>query len=122
MIDFVSTRQTTDPQTAACARLLAAVIAQAIKDACAPMSGEEKKQERNLNTDARQAIKFLFGADSVFPLYAVLIGSSADDIRAALLRRANAAGDADRGISDMQRRIVAGRMRWHKGERAQHGQ
>ena len=50
MLGFVSTRQTTDAQTAACARLLAAVIAQAIKDACKPMTADEKRKERNLDS------------------------------------------------------------------------
>jgi len=113
MIDFVSTRQTTDAQTAACARLLAAVIAQAIKDACKPMTADEK---RNLDSEARQAIQFLFGADSVFPLYASLIGSSAEAIRFALLNKAeDMVPAASRGFSDMDRRILKGRMRW-RGE------
>ncbi len=113
MIDFVSTRQTTDAQTAACARLLAAVIAQAIKDACKPMTADEKRKERNLDSEARQAIQFLFGADSVFPLYASLIGSSAEAIRFALLNKAEDMAPAEsRGFSDMDRRILNGRMRW----------
>ncbi len=116
MIDFVSTRQTTDAQTAACARLLAAVIAQAIKDACKPMTADEKRKEKNLDSEARQAIQFLFGTDSVFPLYASLIGSSAESIRFALLNKAeDMVQVASRSFSDMDRRVLKGRMRW-RGE------
>ena len=116
MIDFVSTRQTTDAQTAACARLLAAVIAQAIKDACKPMTADEKRKKKNLDSEARQAIQFLFGTDSVFPLYASLIGSSAESIRFALLNKAeDMVQVASRSFSDMDRRVLKGRMRW-RGE------
>ena len=112
MIDFVSTRQTTDAQTAACARLLAAVIALAIKDACKPMTAYEKRNERNLDSEARQAIRFLFGADSVFPLYASLIGSSAKAIRFALLNKADdMVPAASSGFTDVDRQILEGRMR-----------
>ena len=112
MIDFVSTRQTTDAQTAACARLLAAVIALAIKDACKPMTAYEKRNERNLDSEARQAIRFLFGADSVFPLYASLIGSSAKAIRFALLNKADdMVPAASSGFSDVDRQILEWRMR-----------
>ena len=112
MIDFVSTRQTTDAQTAACARLLAAVIALAIKDACKPMTAYEKRKERNLDSEARQAIRFLFGADSVFPLYASLIGSSAEAIRFALMNKADdMVPAASSRFSDVDRQILEWRMR-----------
>jgi len=115
MIDFVATRNTTDTQTAACARLLTAVIAQAIKDACKPMNAKEKAAERNLDDEAREAIRFLFGAESVFPLYASLIGSSAESVRFALLNRPDDIGAVGgRLFTDMDRRVLSGRMRWRE--------
>jgi hypothetical protein len=114
MIDFVSTRHTTDSQTAACARLLAAVIAQAIKDASTPLNTDERRQRRNLNCEARQAIHFLFGRDSVFPLYASLVGSSADAIRGALMDKSRSAWfTVSRDFSDGHRRVLGQRARLH---------
>ena len=94
MLDFLSTRNV-DHQTAACARLLASVIAQAIKDAATPFgqyekNGKmiyEKKLRQNLNRTAGSAIRFLFFDGSVFPLYATLIGADAQAIRMALKNR-----------------------------------
>lgn len=70
MFDLVSTRANTDPQTAACARLLAAVIATAVQDA--------------LHGD-KTAARFLFGSDPAFPAYAKLIGTSAPVLRERLV-------------------------------------
>lgn len=113
MIDFVSTRQTTDAQTAGCARLLTAVIAQAIKDACKPITDDEKQKKIDIDSEALQGLRFLFGADLVFPLYARLIGSSAESIRFALLNKADdMAPAARRAFSDMDRRVLKARMRW----------
>lgn len=111
MIDFISTRTSTDPQTAACARLLTAVITQAIQDACTPMTTEERKQKKNLNTNARRAIRFLFGADSVFPLYAELIGVSHEAIRFALLNKAAEPQIAKKPLfTDADRRAIRVRL------------
>jgi hypothetical protein len=115
MIDFVSTRDTTDPQTAACARLLAAVITQAIGDASTPPNKEEKKECRNLNTDALSAIDFLFGNGSVFHLYADLIGASAESIRHALINVRQAPGLNTRvTYKEEDQRILLIRLRWHR--------
>jgi hypothetical protein len=115
MIDFVSTRETTDPQTAACARLLATVIAHAISDASTPPSRDEKKQGRNLDSDAIAAIDFLFGEDSVFPLYADLIGASAESIRHALINvRQPPALNTRVTYREEDQRILLARVRWHR--------
>ncbi len=115
MIDFVSTRETTDPQTAACARLLATVITHAISDASTPPNREEKKENRNLNADALAAIDFLFGEDCVFPLYADLIGSSAESIRHALINvRQLPALNTRVTFREEDQRILLARVRWHR--------
>jgi hypothetical protein len=76
MIDFISTHDDAHPQTVACARLLAAVIAQAIDDA---------SNRQSSGAEANAAIDWLFGADSTFTKYAGLIGANAQAIREALL-------------------------------------
>lgn len=79
MIDFVSTHPAAHPQTVACARLLAAVIAQAIEDA------SKKPQDRDDRVNAAAAINWLFDETSLFTKYAHLIGADARAIREALL-------------------------------------
>lgn len=110
MIDFVSTRETTDPQSAACARLLAAVIAHAINDAASKITSNEKKDDKYIDSKARSSIDFLFGNDSVFPLYASLIGSNAASIRAALLKPTDCAIRVS-GLTEIQSRAIRQRVR-----------
>ena len=85
MIDFVATRGGCDPESAACARLLTAVITTAIRDAVAPAPKKEGYERRDVLFKAREAIEWLFDDQSVFPLYAQLIGSDAPSIRRALM-------------------------------------
>ena len=76
MIDFVSTNPSAEPQTVACARLLAAVIAQAIDDAT----------DKNISeTEQYLAVHWLFSPDSTFSSYAAIIGLDAGAFRTALL-------------------------------------
>ena len=119
MIDFVSTRETTDQQTAACARLLSAVIAQAIKDASSAVTDGEKKSNKNIRGGARAAISFLFDENSVFPLYANLIGSSAESIRSALLENPTSMSRGKNSFyGENERRILSARLRWHRSQTA----
>lgn len=112
MIDFVSTRAGACQQTAACARLLAAVIAHAIGDACKKPTKAEKDNPRLVDFDARKAIDFLFGPDSVFPLYADLIGSNAEAIRGALLDDGRGSiNSIGRSFGAMERRVLSARIR-----------
>lgn len=115
MIDFVSTR-TTDPQTRACAQLLAAVIAQAVTDAAEPLSVRENQHARNENWHARSAVEWLFGPDPVFSLYADLIGSSAATLREALLRPDTSAFAPRFGLKSQQRRAIRVRVLWARQE------
>lgn len=113
MIDFVSTRPGVDKQTAACSQLLTAVIALAIKDLCRPPNSSEKKgtppSMAQIDAIALDAVQFLFGKDSVFPYYADLIGSSAEDIRRALLKGEIRPGHE---LRDKDFRIFRARLRW----------
>jgi hypothetical protein len=116
-------------QQQACTRLLAAVIAQAIRDAAvdADAAGEMARRlsvSHNKNTtpetaeraaekarkqaaiQADDAVAFLFSDDRPrFRLLAALIGYDSDDIRAALLDPSRAGGEYDIGI-DARRRIA----------------
>jgi len=113
VIDFVSTREGTEPQTAACAQLLSAVIAQAIRDACIKPTEKEQKAKRNIDTEASDAIRFLFGKNSVFQAYAQLIGADAEQIRNALLNRAEDTISATKKqFGDQERRILRARVEW----------
>jgi len=76
MIDFVSTHPNADQQTVACARLLAAVIAQAIEDASSKHSS---------GSEAQSAVAWLFDEDTNFAGYAALIGADPQAMRKALL-------------------------------------
>lgn len=121
MIDLISTRNV-DHQTRGCARLLAAVIAQAVKDASSPMSSyashegrmiHEKNVKRNLNWDARSAIRWLFFPGSVFPAYAMLIGLDANQIRSNLLSHRH---EQNAMLTSEQRRIIRTRLDFEKGD------
>lgn len=79
MIDFVSTHADAHPQTIACARLLAAVIAQAIEDA----SKTQKTREDRI--DAEAATEWLFNPSTTLTKYAYLIGANAQAMREAML-------------------------------------
>ncbi len=85
MLDLVSTRAGTTHETRAYMLLLAAVIAQAIRDACQPVDKREISVGKNLHLHARMAMHFLFGRNPAFDAYASLIGGSAGAMRAALL-------------------------------------
>lgn len=76
MIDFISSDSSADPQTVACARLLAAVIATAIEDASNPKYTVDQ---------AVTAVAWLFEESSSFEKYAKLIGADASAMRRALL-------------------------------------
>ncbi len=95
MIDFLSTREQTTADDAACARLFAAIIARAIRDCVAQPNKAERAgtaTAATMDRDAYSALQFLFGKPSPFPMYAWLIGADANDIRRALLN-----GDIKRG-------------------------
>jgi hypothetical protein len=86
VIDLISTRVGTELEAAGCARLLAAVIAQAITDATEDFLPEE---------ESIAAALWLFDPKSVFPLYAHLIGVDAEGIRRNLLE----GKDADKFVA-----------------------
>jgi len=87
MLDLVSTRNGVDPETAACAQLLTAVITTAISDASKPISKAEAEID-GVYAGAFVALHWIFHEQGgTFDRYAALIGSDADSIRAALLKK-----------------------------------
>jgi len=106
MIDFVSTHPNADPQTVACARLLAAVIAQAVDDA----------SNSNASAgDALAAINWLFSKDTSFEQYATLIGANPQSMRDALLRSIDpleVAPKLDRFDENKRRRLRYNYTQW----------
>lgn len=100
MIDFVSTHPDAHPQTVACARLLAAVIAQAIEDA------SKKPQDSEDRANAITATNWLFDKTSSFTKYAHLIGADAQAIREALL-----APHKQTGVQPMHGKFDEGKRR-----------
>lgn len=83
MFDLISTDATTDRESANCARLLAAVIAQAIDDASTMPTTVERGNKRN-SPVAASALHFLFGDNPMFERYATLIGADPVAMREAL--------------------------------------
>ena len=100
MIDFISTHPSADPQTVACSRLLAAVIAQAIEDA---------SNKHCSAGDQATAVNWLFNENSIFNHYATLIGADAGAIRKALLEPHNAAAP-----KEIINKFPADKRRWLK--------
>ena len=113
MIDFISTRNGTSEEDARCARLLTTVITTAIQDASIMPSQREQKEKRNISSDARAAIHWLFDKESVFPLYCQLIGMDAESVRRALIFTDNEPGSvSDKLFTGLQRRAIRARYRW----------
>lgn len=111
MIDFISTHPMAHPQTVACARLIAAVIAQAIEDASnkhAPMS------------ENAAAVCWLFERGSNFDKYAALIGADAEAIRSALLNPPSDNEPKNSRFDESKRRYLRlSHMRWLERKRAE---
>lgn len=112
MIDFVSTRESTTADDAACCRLFAAIIALAIRDCVKPPNAAERSGKATritMDADALSAMTFLFGKGSPFAGYAALIEMSANDIRRALL---NSEGRRGAELQDKDFRLLRQRLRW----------
>ena len=122
MIDFVSTQSNVDPQTQGCARLLAAVIADAIRGATESPWDHEVDKKQNIdsrfsNHDPLVSIWFLFNRDSPFDTYAKFIGVDAQAMRDALLNK-NIKLDGKR-FTEFQRRTLRLRYQWYLRQKAE---
>lgn len=125
MLDLVSTREDVDPQTARCANLLAAVIADAVRQAAQSPSRREVELKRSLDSEAAYhpglSTWFLFDDESPFSHYAQLIGLSAQDMREALLSDRPLLERTSKGapppFTAIQRRIIKMRHQWYLAEK-----
>jgi hypothetical protein len=85
MIDFVSTREGVDPETKSLARMIAALIAVHLRSLTRVTSQEERRIQRNLNSEARSALQYFFEPGSPFEDHIELIGGSPAVFRRNLL-------------------------------------
>lgn len=116
MLDLMRTRTGADPTTEGCAKLLAAIISDAIECASSTPREEEKKRRMNINwdsCDAARSVWFLFDDASPFRAYAHLIGVDAQDIRRALLDP-HKKYPPKSGFSESKAHNVRTRYRWYK--------
>lgn len=121
MIDFVSTRPGVDAQAARGAKLLAAIIADAVRQASKKPTRRELDAKRNFDaaegSHPALSIWFLFDDESPFNQYAQLIGLSAPDMRAALLSDRKLNEQTIKGspaaFTAIQRRIIKIRYRFY---------
>jgi hypothetical protein len=123
MLDLVSTREDIDPQTAANAKLLAAIIADAVRQASQKPSKQEQAARRNLDHDNYHpglSIWFLFNDESVFKTYAQLIGLEAQAFRDAFLSDRTLKERTVKGqpapFTSMERRVIKQRYAWYREE------
>lgn len=109
-IDFLSTRDGIDPQARACARLLAAVIVQGIRDCAEPTTDIERKTQTNRQFEARAALRWIFTPEPSFVAFCHLIGADASAIALALLENHDL--PLTSAFTAMHRRTLQIRHRW----------
>lgn len=110
MIDFVSTRDSTDPETKRAAHFLAAVVVLHVRDAATKPTKREAETCRNENYTAFRAIEYLFSHQSDFPDHMEALGGNALTMREALLSDRKLQDGA--GFNELQRRVIQARYRW----------
>lgn len=120
MVDFTSTQVGIEPQAQRCARLLAAVLAQALKDLTIVPTGSEKKQRLNMNRDAHESLKFFYEPESPFKRYAYLVGldpkAFIQNLELRMLSRGVGVGK-NTSLSHRDVRIMRIRVIWYKNQR-----
>jgi hypothetical protein len=105
-IDFVSSRSGVDAQSQRCAQLIAAVIAQAVKDLTLKPTPQERKNRINIDPNAIRSVRFFKSA--VFLDYAALIGMVGEEFIKHAVR-----GDISaRHMSEVDVRAMRARLRW----------
>ena len=111
-IDFLSTNENVDTQTQRCARLLAAVIAQALKDLMEMPSAQERKKLININENAIRSIRFF--RSETFLQYAAFVGMDGKEF----LNRIEQGNIIKKGslnknqITEGDQRVMRARLRW----------
>lgn len=105
-IDFLSTREGIDVQTERCAKLVAAVIAQALKDLMKKPTAQERKNRINTDPSAIRSVNFF--KSKVFLQYSALIGMDGDEF----MNRAKRGDISSKQISEADVRVMRARLRW----------
>lgn len=113
MIDLVSTN-TTDVQAQRSAHLLAAVVAQAIRDSCRPVIAPEFVFKRNSKL-AHQAVSWILEEGGNFDAYCTLIGVNSDALRKALVDESISLSSAPGAMFNFKdRQVFKQRVEWHR--------
>jgi len=105
-IDFLSTRNGVDAQSQRCAQLIAAVIAQAVKDLTQKPSAQERKNRMNIDPNAIRSVRFF--KSKTFLDYAALIGMDGSEF----MNHAARGSISARQISEADVRAMRARLRW----------
>ena len=105
-IDFLSTRSGVDVQSQRCAQLIAAVIAQAIKDLTHKPTAQERKNRMNIDPNAIRSVRFF--KSKTFLDYAALIGMDGSEFMSHAIRGSISA----KQIAEADVRAMRARLRW----------
>ena len=115
MIDFISTHPAIDNQTARCARLISAIIAQALRDLTIPVTENEKRHGINLVSNCYESLRFFYDENSPFKTYAVMVGTEAKPILQNLENRDYESQKVKHPyLKDRELRTLRRRIRWYK--------
>lgn len=125
-IDFVSTREDTDVQSQRCARLVGAIIAQALKDLMERPSAKERSDKMNINVNAVRSVYFF--NSQTFINYAAMVGFDGKEFLERLVKGGTTIeynGEEwvtknrvvpKNYISEMELRTIRARLRWRCSE------
>jgi hypothetical protein len=105
-IDFLSTRNGVDVQSQRCAQLIAAVIAQAVKDLTHKPTAQERKARMNIDPNAIRSVRFF--KSKTFLDYAALIGMDGSEF----MNHAVRGNISAKQISEADVRAMRARLRW----------
>ena len=123
MVDFVSTQVGVDDQTKRCARLLASVIAQSLKDIAITPTSQERHYGKNFNAHAYESLKFFYDDESPFKRYSNLIGIDPGSFIFHLENRAFAEVGPENNkipfLAERDLRVMRARIKWYKVQRAE---
>jgi len=112
MIDFVSTREDTNAEIKQYCELLAAVIAQALRDLCVKPMVIELEKAKNIDRHAVKSLIFFFSPKSPFKVYATMIGLSPKEFTDAMMNRKYDGSLKNPYLSYSQIKSMQTRIKW----------
>lgn len=125
-IDFVSTRNDIGVQSQRCARLIGAIIAQALKDLMEKPTSKERVNKMNINVNAVRSIYFF--NSQAFINYAAMVGFDGKEFLDRLVKGGTTIEHNGEEwvtknrvvpknyISEMELRTIRARLRWRCSE------